>query len=497
MRLKSQIFRTFPLLVGCFVALACSRPGVENQSQYAQKARALWQQALATFASRNQILVTDENGQGVSGAQVLIGTALNAPFSGNFLVTGADGSVAIPEAWKSDLPVTIQANHFHRVTFFAQTPGQQKYILRAEPAAADLVLTGVTPGITPVDESDECDFSLVIPALQRQDILNFSVDQLVSPDRDTITVFGRDVKLPANITIPKQTQDYIFAITLDKPLYRLHFQQPGVKKVFALHGQFPFKATIDAIRGGQDYYTLLNSFSFLNGGLQSVEVQAPQQTRDIPVTQFQFDQVVDVHSPAFASDEAVIAAALKDENGYLMPTDAKLLTSGGVDHLRLITGATESILTVLKKQDELKPGATPTAIEHLSATILPIANGVSPQLLPMLDPPTVANAWHVQAPHLPSATSVFPIATYGTLARVVQTQANNKTTTTTSVLWEVYAPKWVREIQLPAWPNEALPSGSLRWALAFLGGPSASQVDLGPELMQTVTHVTKSATDFE
>lgn len=226
-----------------------------------------WQQ------SANVISVRTFDDQPIKNAQILIGDALNSPFSGNFLTTDANGQVEIPAGWNTGMAVTVQAPGFIRSTYMNQEPGALTFKLRPSVTTTQYEVKGVTSGLPVQDKDGYVDFGLVMPAFSKMALLSFDINNVISPQSDRIEAMGQDIDVPANISLPRQSEKYaLFTITLDKPNYRIYYGNTGVNRVFAARGRFPFKSTVDALRGGAEFYELINSFTISGGAVRSSEV---------------------------------------------------------------------------------------------------------------------------------------------------------------------------------------------------------------------------------
>jgi hypothetical protein len=165
------------------------------------------------------------------------------------------------------------------------------------------------------------------------------------------------------------------------------------------------------------------------------------------------------------------------------------LTPSGRDALKIIPGGKMKVLSVLKRKSEMSggPGA-----DRISATLVPFADGVFADHLPVLENPRVMSAGSVAVQKIASLRGVVPIATYAVLSAI---------TTIHTPIWEVYGPEWVEAIEIPSWPGESAPvapaQGKLRWSVSLTAAPTAQTgLDLGPALIQNVSHVTNSSADF-
>ena len=448
-------------------------------------------QGSRTLLESTTVRILDDNAQPVVGAEVLVGTGQNSPFVGNFVKTGSDGRIPALSGWKSALPVTISAPGFVRASYWSQVPLGQDLTIRHEAPKAQFELKGTTPGMTPVDGSGICDFSVVIPALKRADILRFDINKFISPQVDTISIMGQSIHIPSNVTLPKQQQSYIFPITIEKPAYRIYFGAKGTQKVFTIHGQFPFNDVVDKMQNGSQFYDVINEFTMINGNLVDASINQDSQSLVIPVTGMAFSSTVTVKAPALGDDEALLAAAVGEQGDFYFPTDVKNVPSQGTIALKSLSkkAGSRQWLAVLKKKDPNAP------MNGVSAALQDF-DGKAANLLPLFANPSVESKHSVkwELPQAPASIEKF--ATYATLSNL-EAPATETGLPQESLVWEVFAPNWIGEIQLPTWPGEALlDSAKQRWAVALLGAPPKTPVDLGPGLLQSVTHVTRSTSDF-
>jgi hypothetical protein len=433
------------------------------------------------FAEKTFIKVLTEDGNPVAAAQVLIGSGPE------LLTTDLDGNLEVPPTWVNVLPVTISAQNFVRASYLAQRPGPHNYTLRKLEPAGRLELAGIATGFKVTNGDGKVDFAFVMPMLQKQDLLHFNIGMILSPESDAISVIGKQVEIPSNVSLPKQKESYIIGINLEKPRYRIYFNTPGKKKVYAARGQFPLKKVVDDLRAGKEFYQLINHFSIQGGGLREVDITG-NQVMDFPINEVNYTQKRTVINQTVAANEVLLGGAVGDYQGALYMTDVKNLTPGGRDLLSINSTGNSQVLSVLKRKDEVEEGK---GIDRISAVIMPFSEGMAPRHLPLMENPRVMSPYVVQVQKLQAPEGVTEIATYASLSGVNKTERAEVVTT----LWEVYAPVWVDMIEIPAWPGEERPTGSLRWSVALIGG-SSKEVDLGPAVMQAVTHVTNASADF-
>ncbi|HMN67970.1 MAG TPA: hypothetical protein PKC28_05470, partial [Bdellovibrionales bacterium] len=235
--------------------------------------------------AQQQISVQDKMGQPIIGATIMFGFEPGNPFEGNVITTDGSGIAATPADWKAALPVTVQAAGFVSQTLPVTMPSDLIFALSTQEGMAELEVAGETTDFGRLRTDGKVDFGLVIPALNREQMLGFDLSTVISPKTDTITIIGNDVELPSNLTLPEQTESYIFPITFNKPGYRVYVRNPGPYTVSATHGQFPLQRVVNDIRDGKSMFELINHFKFLGAGQQPVDVQGDVPGQNVPVNQ--------------------------------------------------------------------------------------------------------------------------------------------------------------------------------------------------------------------
>src|SRR5690606_27028720 len=109
--------------------------------------------------------------------------------------------------------------------------------------------------------------------MSKAELLAFDINKVISTDVDKISAGGRDMSIPSNISLPKQTERYLFfSITLDKNPFRIYFDSPGPQKIVALKGRFPFKKVVDELRSEKNFIDLINQFTIDGGTLQNIHI---------------------------------------------------------------------------------------------------------------------------------------------------------------------------------------------------------------------------------
>lgn len=443
--------------------------------------------------SANQLTITSIDGLALPGAQVLIGDALNSPFSGNLLTADASGQVEIPTAWTDAQPVTIQAKGFVRVTYMSVQPGAVAFKLRPLNTVNQFEVKGTALGLPIKNGDGNIDFGLVMQGFTKMELFAFNMDSVLSAQNDKISALGQEMDIPANLSLPAQKEKYaLFTVTLDKPAYRIYFGQPGVNRLFVARGTFPFKQVVDGVRGGAKLYEMLNVFNLTGGAIRDVNLSKANTPVDLPTNEINFSVKNPVVAPQFRADETFMAAALSGQGGLLLPTDVKKLNAGQKISLNTAPNMEANMLAVLTKTEDLRNN-----IDRVSTAIVPMKGTTAPLVLPLINNPTVgAGGLELSMPQFQSVDGVNAIATYAVLSNEIQVQQGADKVKLMNQSWEIYADKWVSNLKVPAFPGETLLNGNKRWEVNFLGSQTASQATMGPAMIEAATHVTHSSVNF-
>lgn len=451
--------------------------------------------ALSQFWAQenNTLTIKSINDQPLAGANILIGDALNNPFRGNFLTTDSAGRVQIPAGWTRATTVTVQASGYIRMTYMNQEPGALTIKLRPQPQKISYEVRGGVTGLPIEDKDGYVDFGLIMSAFTKRDMLTFNLSNVISPQSDRIEAMGQNIDIPSNVSLPEQRENYsLFTITLDKPVYRVYYGQPGVNRVFAARGRFPFKATVDGLRDGAQFHEMINYFKLSGGAIRDIEVKQGENKLSLPVKELNFTDVKKVASPQINGDETFMALGIASQSGYMIPTDVKKITQtkkSGID-INMMPNAEQHFLGVLKKTSEMK-----SRDSRMSVTLVPYKSDMTPSLLPLIPDPTL-QADEILMPKFNSIDGVSPIATYSVLSLEEEVQQGPAKVKLLNPKWEIYTQKWAERIKLPQWPIDGELPGKKRWDVSFIGSQTASQAPIGPAMIETATHVTHSSVSF-
>ncbi len=482
---------------------------------------------MAQAAERLTVLDTDNNP--VPFAKILLGYEAGNPFPGNLLSTNENGEAAIPADWKAALPVTVRAAGYITVTIPVLMPGEHQIRIERQESQGQYEVQGTTTNFGRLPTDGRVDFGLVVPALSRRNMLSFDLSSVLSPHNDTLDIIGNRVEVPSNITLPDQTENYIFPIRLNKPDYRVYVREPGAYRMYVTHGQFPLQRVVNEIRGGKSIFEVINHFTFIEAGEVAVQVDGNLSGVNLPVNQIRFTDTVSVKAPAFNSTQTMISLSLAERHGLMVPTDLKRLVPNQSLNLRTNTTMGDmSVLSLLvdlpKKNSTLGDQVLLDLINPLVQMQKPLnqeppledsepwnagydfnkltfamhpANGtVTPRFLPNIDRPIVnGNVITLSVPAL--IPGLVEAGAYMVLSEIEELGSGKVKNERRTRLWEVWSEAWVQQIELPRISFERRPDRKYRWEVLFLARPENAihSTTQGPDL-NTITHVTRNALEI-
>lgn len=466
-----------------------------------------WEDITDPFASVN-VQVLNHLNQPLENAEILVGMKLGSPFKNNFVKTNKNGVATLPQ-WTGLEPITVNASGYIRQTFLNQKPGQFKIKMNPLYKQPRYVVKGQVTQL-PVSNGDKfIDFGLVIPTLNRFDLLSFDIDQIISPYNDTISVVGNEISLPSNVSLPTQKENYFLPITLSKPQYRVYTPYSGSKTYYALSGRFPFKTVVDEFQNDKKFFEVLNYFSFTNGSLRDLNITAQESTLDIPGLELNFTQQVKIKGTRVLNDEALLAVSMNDLSGRFVPSDVKRIIENQEQNLKIMAGKPTTIVSILRKQADFD-SATKDKASRTSITINDFKVNYSPDMLPLIEAPVVNQSGQqisltLNPPNtiLNSGTQVNPVAFTVSISKIKEEQNNNEVVELLDREWEVLGfvkNSWPKSIILPEWPksglSEEMNNQKRKFEINLIGSDSTQQVNSIDELAQKTSHITHSAAEL-
>lgn len=373
-------------------------------------------------------------------------------------------------------------------------------------------ITGTTKNYSIKDKDGFVDFSLVIPAMTTEEIINFDMGKIMSPLSDDISVASKKFQVPSNLSLPEQTESYFLSFTLQKLQYRAYLQQPGNYTMYALQGKFPIKEAINGFQNGKSIFEMVNLFTFLSGGAKAIEVKGPVKDVTLAVDAIKFDQQVAVTAPSYSQDKGMLAISLFKQGDEFYPVDLKQVLTKQTSKLVHRSGAQQYVLSLLMNNSQqamvdyfdgnigrsiVDSAKANVDLSQLSYTLLPIKWGAAaPEFLPVIGAPQFNKAQaSVTVAALPSkiATSV-PYATALVLSEVQTGGSDSFPIDVKRTLWLTTAMGWQKEFKIPTEVMAMIKKNHYSWDVLFLATP---QVENDTQIVwDKVTHVTRNLTKF-
>lgn len=443
-----------------------------------------------------QIKIVNMYGEPVANAQILIGDAVGNPFRDNFITTDQSGVANVPVSWATRAAVTVQARGYIRQTILGQNPGDMIIRLSTAYLPTFPEVKGIATGLPVVDNDKLVDFALVMPMMRKADLINIDISQIISPFTDTISAAGQKMSVPSNVSLPRQKENYVIGITLNKPLYRLKTPTLGPKKYVATRGRFVFKKVVDEFRAGKAFHELINHFTIFAGGMRDAVVTGPETMLDISANDYQFTSQLSVNPTTPQNGEVALVIAANDIDGYMMPTDVKRVTAGQQTKLQTMPSRSVQILNIIKKESEFMSN-TPGS-DRISASLLPYSANREYRMLPLIENPSMSHQgrYVINAQVLRERAGMTPVGTTAAISDLTEITDNGIKVLVPIRRWEVVGFGWQSQIALPQWPlekrNDSLGTGKTRIEFSYIG----SSTSRARQTLDNATHVTHASADY-
>ncbi|MDZ4081577.1 MAG: hypothetical protein U1E10_01455 [Bdellovibrionales bacterium] len=460
--------------------------------------------------SVHQVAVSDLAGRPIAGAEILFGKSAGVPFSGNVVKTDQTGLAAFPAAWKQELPVTIVAPGYVRATYLSRQPGSHSFVLRLARSNAGIALHGKTTGFGRLVSNGVLDVSLVFPAVSRAALGSLELTALIGNGVDKVSVYGQELELPNNLSVPAQTETYFgfIPVSLDKLNYQVSVANPGTHRVAAVRAQFDFKKTVDDLRAGSSFFDIINRFQFRSYATRDLQLTLPKQTADLPSDEIKLQPKLSVAAKGLAPGYAMLATAAIENQGLCVVTDVKRLLENEKRSL-MIPDVTRTglgsgvLLRSIKKYQPSRTDFSGPDFEEMSSVVVGFSGNdldksLSPNFYPILKPITTSGRSLLFSPP-GGGLGLSEEQTTVTLSKVVLISSGTLWLVDKTPLWDFYGPGQIDRVDLPSFGTEPWAAkGRYRWELLFSGRDRASQpAALGPTWNASSTHFVKTATDFQ
>lgn len=459
-----------------------------------------------------KISVVDQRGAPIAGALVLVGSQPGVPFADNILKADSSGEIRLASEksilnW-TDVPVTIDAPGFVRTTVYGvssdQTQlGHSQIALKQAYSPVKTELIGKTSGYGRIASNGTLDVSLVFPSVADADLGRLELTSLIGAGVDRVSVYGHELELPENLSVPQQTESFMgfIPVTLNKPQYRVRFPATGDLGVSAVRAQFDFKKTVGDLRDGKSFFDLINRFQFRSMATRYLTLKSGVQSYDLPIDEELLVPRVQVQGLGLPSGYAMIAIAVQGQGGRFAISDVKRLLNGEQYNLvaseqSIARGDFMRLVRSLKKYEPSRTDFSGYDYEEASTVVSPIEVSTgqvaapSVRFLEFLRPlKTSGRSLHLDAP----SGVVGGIAiTSGRvlLSRVQPVSSGSLWLVEKTPVWEFRFPGVRPRIDIPAFGKDPWSEvGRYRWEHEYLGHDVAvSTTDM--------THHVRTAVDF-
>lgn len=371
-------------------------------------------------------------------------------------------------------------------------------------------VAGTTDSYKIKDKDGFVDFSLVMPAMNMEELMNFDLARIISPENDELNILSKTFEVPSNLSLPKQVESYFLSFTLDKPEYRAYVRDMGQYNLYALHGTFPIKKVVDGAQSGQSLFEMVNLFSFKGGGAQVVDVKGPTKDVKIGINTWALDTTNSVSVPTIPKGTEVLSFSLFKVNDELYPADIKRVLSGKTEQLTNRKGLESYVLSVLLNNtqqvliSELRANdgdITKTIfgsraafdLNQISYSLQQVSgtNPVLASFLPQVPAPQFDAATNIVSFKPPQTIAgVSPYSMLVVLSEVTTAGSENLPLDLKNTIWSGESSSWQTSMTLPSTVTAMIQPGK-KYALEvlFLGTATAQSGTLD---WSKVTHVTRN-----
>lgn len=374
-------------------------------------------------------------------------------------------------------------------------------------------ISGTTNSYKIKDKDGIVDFSLVMPAMNMEELMNFDLARIVSPENDTLNILSKKFEVPSNLSLPKQTESYFLSFTLDKPLFRAYVRDLGNYNLYALHGTFPIKKVVDAAQSGQSLFEMVNLFSFHGGGSELIDVDGPTKDVKVAINQWNLGAATSIVAPTIAKGTEVLAFSMFKDGDELYPTDMKRVLSGKTEKLTVRASSDNYVLSVLlnNTQKSLMEslrvsngditaalfGARAAAFDlyQISYTLQQVGTApVAPAFLPQIAAPNFdASTGNLVVEAPKTIAGVEPYATVITLSEVTTAGTENLPLDFKNQLWSMMNMGWMSWTNLsPELIAHMKPGTKYALEVIYLGTTVVDHTDFNLDWSK-VSHVTRNS----
>lgn len=446
---------------------------------------------LSDELSDREILVLDSNGSPVADAQITIGDQKNIVQTNNL------GKFLIPNFWKSEDFIIVSKSGFVTTTFLNQLPEKNIYQINIATPEVQNEVTGITTGYPNLSNDGWADVSIIIPTMSQADTMSFELSKFISPELDEMSVVGFKTSVPSNTSIPTQEEKYnwLINLTLEKPNYRVYFDSLGKKQLATVHVRFEVKPAIKKLKGNASFLDMLNDFVFESAEITDVNLTSPKVQKNLGMNALPLNSSAQFKAPDYNPQYVYLAAGLIQNNNRYTPTDLKFFNPNEKLNLRFPANEQKRFsLSYLGEKQTV--GDVVTLSPRMSLVFSDLSSTTNKAPLDLIAAPKIEGQAVFLTP--PSAKSnMSNLGTSLVLYKVKKILTPNAYYEQKRILAEVYAPNWVKQLNVPQSIDKTITETGTRYEVSFFGTENQkSDLPIGLPQISTATHTTRNATDL-
>ncbi|MFK8137561.1 MAG: hypothetical protein AB8E15_04285 [Bdellovibrionales bacterium] len=450
--------------------------------------------SLSTECAYN-IKVTDKQGGLLDSVNLFLGIKN----LGNNLLTSDRSSFQFVNCDQAKEMLTFVAPGFVRASFIGLEPGNHSLRLnKLRTTTTKKKLTGITTGFQDLSKDGFIDFSLAAPLFKREHLSRFDISYVISNQVDEMSVIGRKVNVPSNLSFPKQKERYSFInVTFDKPGYTLEFAQKGVYRIGAMHGRFPFKKVADQMRKGKSMFGVINDLDFKSIGLHEAQIDQETNQKNLSIMGTNFSRSLDVSASEFKANEVHVGVALNNLEGELFPSDVKVFSKGEKRKLKFASDLYGGyVLGVLMEERKDNSRPIDTVNGSVSIYLNNYQSNHTTKFLPRIEPPRL-NGNRIESQLPANEPEAFVLGTYASIKTSNVLMNSSIEMLSSQTAWELYSLSWESSIELPEIPGDATIMATNQLEIMYLGSENdPGNISSGPEQLEKANYATRATVDY-
>ncbi|MBE8221398.1 MAG: carboxypeptidase regulatory-like domain-containing protein [Bdellovibrionales bacterium] len=311
--------------------------------------------SLKTYAAKSyNWKVLDNFNNPIHGATVIVYNSKKT--INKKLISDSNGNVAkdIPASISAPWTLIVSYPNFITKTVLEIKKENNLNIYLTKQATNINTLSGKTSNFSNIRRDGLIDFGLTLYSLNLSEIWNIAADNFFSTKILPVPTFSR-VKVPANVSLPNQTESYFLSIRLKKEYYELVVPKNKKYIIHTLHGQFPLKKAIKKIQGGNSFISLVNLFKFKAYSSKNSDfVKTEDKKLDFDLSKKTIGGSIQVKANIDTKLQEVLLLSLDKKQNQYLPFDIKRLSSSGSALSIPKDSLNKNVLGLLTEKNKLK-----------------------------------------------------------------------------------------------------------------------------------------------